>query len=874
MLDANGTRHALLLGQPDWPTGTNSVWDARRQALTLKPLAFQFASAPLDTTPTLDRRRGAARDRFGNWYRIGETSRSILIRSEGDDRETAFWPVPSPVAPANQGTFSSATSSVEPPTLEFAGLTVTQDHFLAVGTVDPAGILRFDLHAGGPPEHLTWPAGLAFAPFDMAPAPAGGLWILDRAHQRLWAAGRHFQLLRQDQAPVTLAAAPAAFQPTVPAPALPLPPPRTMPSGIDLASVAHAVAVEGLPDGSVLVLETDPAQRFSRVHRFHMGQPLGAPVSLSSLQDLAQNRDTFQLRATDFAFSSGRLYCVAESGNQAFAFDAVFSASQLQLTPSVMYFPMRLYSGTALVGDTTGVYYESRQRFLPLADQRRQLFETQARVETRVYDSGTPDCTWHRLLLDAVIPPGSRVSISTRTAETPAALSHVPWFPEPPLYRRAAGSEQAFAASGRCGETWELLFQQARGRYLQVQVTLQGNERDTPALRAMRLYYPRFSYLEQYLPAIYREDANSASFLDRFLANLEGLHTNLEDKIANVQALFDLRSAPPEALDWLATWFDVALDPAWDETRRRLFLSHAVEFFNWRGTIRGLEWALRLALDSCSDSRMFQGESSGSIRLVEQFRLRRNPGVVVGDPTDTSGLRSVATAGRWTPAMGGGELLKRYQQTVLAAANFPTQEPPLAAAAWNSFAIQQLGFVPAPVSQPAWTAFLTRRYGSLAALNKAYSTTAPSLAAVAPPKSLPPDGAPLNDWYQFQTIVLTRQRVAHRFTVLLPTVAGDFTGELHRRRRDLARRIVELQKPAHTVFDVKFYWQLFRVGEARVGKETAIDRPFRTVPARLGQSFVADSHLAAAHPHDVADRHVLGRDRLQRTRASWMEEQP
>src|SRR5262249_23749596 len=135
--------------------------------------------------------------------------------------------------------------------------------------------------------------------------------------------------------------------------------------------------------------------------------------------------------------------------------------------------------------------------------------------------------------------------------------------------------------------TWELLFQRAHGRWLELRLHLSGDGRSSPHLHSLRATYPRFSYLGHYLPKLYREDDASASFLDRYLANVEGIDTQLEDLIASAQVLLDPRCAPAETLDWLATFFDVTLDPIWSEQRRRTFLAGAVEFFRWRGTAHG-----------------------------------------------------------------------------------------------------------------------------------------------------------------------------------------------------------------------------------------------------------------------------------------------
>ena len=82
-------------------------------------------------------------------------------------------------------------------------------------------------------------------------------------------------------------------------------------------------------------------------------------------------------------------------------------------------------------------------------------------------------------------------------------------------------------------------------------------------------------------------------------------------------------SAPSEALDWLANWFGVALDPSWSDAKRRLFISNAATFFEARGTVPGLMMALRLTLEDCADQSIFtQPVSQWGVRLVENYQKR------------------------------------------------------------------------------------------------------------------------------------------------------------------------------------------------------------------------------------------------------------
>ena len=933
-MDANGTRYHLLLGYDNWasctsddgqkslgqvweasPMGdktTGLAWDGQRFELTLQPRLFRFVTK--DNPLSLSKRRGAGRDRYGNWYWIAEAGNEILVNSVGTGNTSHFWSVGDGITCAPTAQFGGfRPRDVEPPPtlLPLSGLAVTDDHYLVVGTLAPAGLLIFDLHAGGTPQQMLWPVQVPFVPFDMAPMPGSGVWILDRDNARYWALDSHFNVIAQDQQEWQLAPAQVdAFQP-LDGSSVRRTAAQTFPGGITLSAASplgasDPIAIEALPDCSVLILDRNPDALFSLVYRYRFGQQLGQPVSTEGMSLLIdkETRDNFHLRGYDFAFvpehdeSDGtipdRLYIVEENGDQTYAFNLSQQNEQLQMDAVDQYLPMRRFGGKGLVTADTQAYYDVADQWIPLIEQRHPRYVSEATLYTPreaqpyAFDGRTPDCVWHRLMLDACIPPDTQVQVSSRAANYQGDLATTEWQPEPHLYLRSDGSELPFVrrTTSEGNGTWELLFQHAQGRYLQLQIKLSGNERSTPRLRALRIYYPRFSYLDHYLPAVYRDDSQSASFLDRFLANLEGFYTALEDKIATVQILFDVYNTPPADLAWLASWFGVVLDLSWDESKQRLFIKHAMDFFQYRGTICGLQMALRLALEDCPsgpDEAIFtdcavKQSRPNSIRIVEKYLTRRTPGVVFGDPSDTSGLHIVSQETRWLPPQGGAELRRRYTNFIqppgLAPGqviDFPIVAPSDAASKvlWQQFARDTLGFIPAATNADPklWHDFLARRYRRIDALNTAYQASFPAFEQVPLFDHLPPDGAPLLDWYQFEGVVLAMYSTAHRFTVLLPTLKTLDNVE-HQRRVDLAQRIVNLEKPAHSVFDVKFYWALFRLGEARLGEDTLIDRGSRSPqfmsPMIVGQGYIAESYLAPGHPQNVADRQVLGCERLSR----------
>jgi phage tail-like protein len=996
-MDANGTRFWMLLGERDWGecTSPDGVplratwpdadsagldWDAKRHDLTLRSQVPRFSRAPQPADLQLERRRGAARDRYGSWYWIDASERGLRAWSSGSERASHFW---SPddiecatTAPA-PGTFAPPTSPPPPAAARLRGLAITADHYLVVGVdaeaADPGGLLVFDLHAGGGPRRIRWPADVPLHPFDIAALPNGGVLVLDRAARRYWALDRHLHVVPLGTGNYDLTAEQIeAFQPLAGLQRRRAA--RRFPASGDLRAAAAAfsadpIAIAALPDGTALVLIDDPTQRFSAVARFRDGALVGPPATLEAILGEVEADTDFTLRAYDMALLPGEpgeeptLYVVAADGNQAFAFRVGVAEAGLTLTPEREYLPLRLFSARAIVAAAGRVYYDFGERWLPLVPQTRPRYLAEATLLTWVFDSRTPGCVWHRLMLDACLPADTGVRIWSSAADDPDMLttddpqhsallatnelallgSHGRWQREPVPVLRRSGSELPYLSApvGERSGTYELLFQNARGRYLQLKIALIGSTRAAPRLRALRAYYPRFSYLERYLPAAYREEPLSAAFMDRFLANFEGILTTIEDRIAAANLLIDIRSAPPATLEWLAGWFEVALDPAWEEERRRLFIANAMTFFQWRGTARGIQMALRLAFDRCVDPSIFAPTSDRKVgyRVIEQFRTRSVPPVAIGDASDPGGPLIATTNVAWSPALGAADLDLRYRAALGESdttVRFPLRDPGSAQSPlWQAFARATLGFVPAaappeaalwqaylqttygtveelqktygsdhdsfadvplPTSAPTepaaadwlsftitlattpdtitwlrWQQFLTHRYQRVRALNESYGSSWPALAAVPLPHFAPTSTAALIDWYLFESRVLPMHRVAHQFRVLLPTPVADLTdrGQLEAVQQEqlrLARRVVELEKPAHTEFSVRFYWAMFRLGEARLGDDTLLDLGGRSIflnpPAALDQVYLGETSLAAGHPLDIPDRLVAGRDQL------------
>jgi phage tail-like protein len=912
-MNVNGSSFHMLLGLRDWggcrsdrpdPVPLAEAWasgepdsgipwyDKVGGQLALLALDQQIEPTPGERRFTAEDCRAAAADRHGNLYVISDDGLGLLVRSAGDGRVTRFWP-PSPTRRRVGRSEFADVAPVSGEAVALAGLAVTPGDFLVAGFADSkqAGLLRFDLVGGGAPERIILPAGSAAA--SLARSRDGGLWLLDSETPRLLKLDRDLRLEARpvpDQPPVF------APEDSEPAEAM-----RAEPIAIGIAAASNPVAIVTLEDDSVILLDA----------------PAGAPAALfivdpgaSILTSLAPL--DFEATCLTAVEKDGvpALMIADAGGNQARRVQLVVHNARWRAEPRPDTLPLRRFGGRALVTIQGTAHYDSGESdpiWVPVVQLRHRRFASEARFVTRIYDGAEPQCVWDRLRLDGCIMAGTSVTIEARAADDEATLRSAhssAWIAQPALLLSATGSELPAKRSNAVLDTdpatgkgtWELLLQNVAGRYAQLRVTLKGDGRSTPRLRALRLWYPRFSYVERFLPGVYREDPVSASFLERFLANFEGMNTRIEDRIAGIEALFDPRTAPEGMLDWLASWFDVALDRAWDERRRRLFIAHAVRFFGWRGTIRGIQLALKLALDPAVAAEDFdleapRREDPRSIRIVEAY-VGRAPGRVFAPAGPAAGPGMHSLAGDWTPEEGEAGLWARWPGPSAPGGRFPLVPPAGQEAAWTALVERQFGFVPVtgrsererwqafrtttgwaglPEDLPdlpsdewrryaalhsrdrrAWHDFLRSRYRTAALMDSAHGTSWGDFALVPLPDYLPATPAATRDWLMFEGQALPIAGAAHRFAVLLPRTRVDSDPDEEARRLELARRIVGLEKPAHTVFEIRFYWAMNRVGEARLGLDSAIGQGSRApelVPgAVLGRAYVGAAFVGGPDP--------------------------
>jgi phage tail-like protein len=348
-----------------------------------------------------------------------------------------------------------------------------------------------------------------------------------------------------------------------------------------------------------------------------------------------------------------------------------------QVQPVGDLYPLHEHTGNPFLhGVSLPPHYPTVMESAPLYHLSLPSYARQgAAIAHAAFDSGNLQTEWHRLYLEAVIPAKGEIHVDLAATDQPTLPDAPEWFEhsfgavqtpgkpcgvwvslpsEIPFHPGLLTVEREKDRSGLFTVLIQRHDRQVRtlqGRYLWVRVRMVGDGRTTPELAALRAYGSRFSYLNHYLPELYRETvfgsdrneitaATPSDFLERFLANFEGILTPIEDCIANSHLLTDPRTTPDDAIEWLGSWIGVTFDPAYSSARRRRLIEAAPALYRRRGTLTGLQQALDIATDGVV--------SQGAIVVLEDFRLRRTFATILGadlaDETDPL-LAGLVTSG-------------------------------------------------------------------------------------------------------------------------------------------------------------------------------------------------------------------------------------
>ena len=207
-------------------------------------------------------------------------------------------------------------------------------------------------------------------------------------------------------------------------------------------------------------------------------------------------------------------------------------------------------------------------------------------------DSGQSRCNWHRVRIDADLPPGTSLEVAVAASETP----------DPPAQGGPGTGAWAGLPTGvPHPEDWQVvaapdtdvLIRQPAGRYLFVRLRLSGPGSATPVVRRVHLDLPRVTSASL-LPAMYQAEADSADFTERFMALFDSVLDTLNEAVTRYPMLLDSDGVPAELLPWIGRFLGIVVDPGWSTARRRALLRAGPRLFRRRGTARALAEAITL----------------------------------------------------------------------------------------------------------------------------------------------------------------------------------------------------------------------------------------------------------------------------------------
>lgn len=661
MRDVNGLSYWLFANEADFDlSGAPTLeWDKDRQALALQGTArVPPTRATLATIQDLSALPALAVDAYDTHARVVPGPRDTVLAEGGGGRLPSMY-VAGPGARIKDFEWTPDGQVIVAEGTDTEGRVVWTDRldrFSDVTLTEPGFI----------PDRIAVPAG------------SGPVWVVERSSGDLrWLAGtpvpRQLAALRQPLG--TFAARPAMADP----PRLEVPP------------VARATGT------SLLDACADAAGALVLLHRTK-----GSAQPESLLEIIWPDGTQITRRLTDVtrafsvvAFAPGHVALVSPDWVEArvYRLPDPQDAETGDILPLSLRIPLRGWSGGRLCRGAGGkAHYprlDSDPPYAPLAPVSMKAFAAKGRPADIIIDSGVEGFVWHRFYLEAQLPKGCKIRIGARAHDREDQLGAMPrhnhvfgdvsaetnaprgvWMDaacEHPHGRSAMNCPRKRDLAGlfTClmqSREPEQETSRIAGRFLQLRVTLTGNQASTPRLYALRAWGPRFSYRDAYLPALFSIEqgpgAAGSDFLDRYLSLFESVLTPLEGEISQTWRGASAAGTPADALDWLANWVGVIPDSALGEAGKRRLIGAAARLAPWHATLTGLEGLLDVATNG--------GVQRGDMVVVENFRMRRTFATILGaDFSDRADPMTRGTRSNGNSHLGPGFFIGSDEQKQL-----------------------------------------------------------------------------------------------------------------------------------------------------------------------------------------------------------------
>ena len=167
----------------------------------------------------------------------------------------------------------------------------------------------------------------------------------------------------------------------------------------------------------------------------------------------------------------------------------------------------------------------------------------------------------------------------------------------------------------------DILLHGLTGRYLWFLLEIYPQVSGQIEIGDFMVFFPAESWTAN-LPELYRRDLGNNSFLDRFLTIFQSVYDDISLQIKEFINCLDPGVAGNDLLYMLAAWMDVEEPYMWTEKQLRYLLAHTKEFFEARGTAKGIEMFVELYTGEvpfvveCQDWEAFRDSYDGLFKRL------------------------------------------------------------------------------------------------------------------------------------------------------------------------------------------------------------------------------------------------------------------